>query len=216
MTVVIGATTFFILPHDPATAKFLSAGERESILLGLKRDRVGQEEQEDFSWGTCLDALQAPHMWLIFAQFFCSGGECLSFITTSSDLIEVSDALLPGFLYTQYVLLSVVGFHTDDPAIVQAIGYRGTSIQLHSVPPYVCSTFTSLVACYMGDRLRHRGTFVVVAGCVSIVGYAMYLSSTNPNVLYASLFLQIMGVYTVAPLQSTWMREFLSAGCHSF
>jgi hypothetical protein len=35
----------------------------------------------------------------------------------------------------------------------------------------------------------------------------MYLSSTNPNVLYASLFLQIMGVYTVAPLQSTWMRE---------
>jgi MFS family permease len=98
---------------------------------------------------------------------------------------------------------------TDDAAIVQAIGYRGTSIQLHSVPPYVCSTFTSLVACYMGDRLRHRGTFVVIAGCVSIAGYAMYLSSTNLNVLYASLFLQIMGVYTVAPLQSTWMRESL-------
>jgi predicted MFS family arabinose efflux permease len=61
----------------------------------------------------------------------------------------------------------------------------------------------------MGDRLRHRGTFVVIAGCVSIAGYAMYLSSTNPNVLYASLFLQIMGVYTVAPLQSTWMRKSL-------
>jgi hypothetical protein len=39
----------------------------------------------------------------------------------------------------------------------------------------------------------------------------MYLSSTNPKVLYASLFLQIMGVYTVAPLQSTWMRECWSA-----
>jgi predicted MFS family arabinose efflux permease len=63
------------------------------------------------------------------------------------------------------------------------------------------------MACYFGDRLRHRGSFVVIAGCVSIVGYAMYLSSTNPNVLYASLFLQIIGVYTVAPLQSTWMRE---------
>ena len=137
------------------------------------------------------------------------------FTTTSSELIDVSDAVLLGFLHTQYVSLSVIGIDADDPAIVQAIGYRGTSIQLHSVPPYVCSTFTSLVACYVGDRMRHRGTFVVVAGCVSIVGYAMYLSSTNPNVLYASLFLQIMGVYTVAPLQSTWMREFLSAGCHS-
>jgi hypothetical protein len=59
----------------------------------------------------------------------------------------------------------------------------------------------------MGDRIRHRGAFVVAAGCVSIAGYAMYLSSTNPQVLYASLFLQIIGVYTVAPLQSTWMRK---------
>jgi predicted MFS family arabinose efflux permease len=59
----------------------------------------------------------------------------------------------------------------------------------------------------MGDRIRHRGAFVVGAGCISIAGYAMYLSSTNPQVLYASLFLQIIGVYTVAPLQSTWMRK---------
>lgn len=77
------------------------------------------------------------------------------------------------------------------------------------MPPYVCSTFTALVACYAGDRLRHRGAFVVGAGCLSIIGYAMYLSSTNPQVLYTSLFFQIIGVYTVAPLQSTWMREFL-------
>jgi hypothetical protein len=75
VTVVIGTATFFILPRDPATAKFLSAGERASVLLALRRDMEGQEEKEDFKWGTCLDALRAPHMWLIFAQFFCSGGE---------------------------------------------------------------------------------------------------------------------------------------------
>ena len=77
VTVIIGSATFFILPRNPATAGFLSDGERESILLALERDREYQEEQEDFSWGTCLDALRAPHMWLIFIQFFCSGGKFL-------------------------------------------------------------------------------------------------------------------------------------------
>jgi MFS family permease len=77
VTVIIGSATFFILPRNPATAKFLSKGERESVLLALERDREFQEEQEDFSWRTCLDALRAPHMWLIFVQFFCSGGESL-------------------------------------------------------------------------------------------------------------------------------------------
>jgi hypothetical protein len=77
VTVIIGSATFFILPRNPATAQFLSDSERESILLALERDREFQEEQEDFSWGTCLDALRAPHMWLIFAQFFCSGGKSL-------------------------------------------------------------------------------------------------------------------------------------------
>jgi hypothetical protein len=77
VTVIIGSATFFILPRDPATAKFLSESERESVLLALERDREFQEEQEDFSWRTCLDALRAPHMWLIFVQFFCSGGKSL-------------------------------------------------------------------------------------------------------------------------------------------
>jgi hypothetical protein len=33
----------------------------------------------------------------------------------------------------------------------------------------------------------------------------MYYTSTNTNVLYASLFLQVIGAYTVAPMQSVWM-----------
>ena len=34
----------------------------------------------------------------------------------------------------------------------------------------------------------------------------MYLTSKKHSVLYASLFLQVIGTYTVAPLLSTWMR----------
>lgn len=73
VTVIIGAATFFILPRDPATAKFLSEDEKQSVLLALREDRACEDEQEDFRWGTCLDALRAPQMWLMFAQLFSGG-----------------------------------------------------------------------------------------------------------------------------------------------
>lgn len=99
------------------------------------------------------------------------------------------------------------GTATTDEKIVQAIGYRGTAIQLYSVPPYVCSTFVAIIACWTSDYYRHRGAFVVMASVIAVAGYAIYFTSTTPNVLYGSLFLMIIGAYTVAPLQSTWMRE---------
>jgi hypothetical protein len=77
VTVIVGSTTFFILPRDPATARFLSTAERQSILSGLQRDQEFQEEKDEFSWKACFDALKSPQMWLVFAQFFCSGGKPL-------------------------------------------------------------------------------------------------------------------------------------------
>lgn len=79
VTVLVGASTFFILPRDPATAKFLNTGERESVLHALARDREFQEEKEDFAWSTCLSALKAPQMWFVFIQFFSSGGKFTHF-----------------------------------------------------------------------------------------------------------------------------------------
>jgi hypothetical protein len=78
VTVIVGAITFFILPRDPATARFLSAAERESVRIALERDREFQDETGEFAWSTCLDALRAPQMWFVFIQFFSSGGESAS------------------------------------------------------------------------------------------------------------------------------------------
>ncbi|KAL7422803.1 hypothetical protein Q5752_002099 [Cryptotrichosporon argae] len=95
------------------------------------------------------------------------------------------------------------------PTIVQSLGYTGTSVQLHSVPPYVCSAVLAVALCFLSDRQRHRGLFAVAAALIAVVGYALYLGSTRHSVLYASLFLQTMGQYTLAPLYSTWMPNNL-------
>ncbi|CAD6569028.1 MAG: hypothetical protein CYPHOPRED_003028 [Cyphobasidiales sp. Tagirdzhanova-0007] len=95
------------------------------------------------------------------------------------------------------------------PTIVQAIGYKGTSNQLHTVPPYACATGASIFVVY-SDRLRQRGIFVIIMACISTTGYAMYLGSSKHNVLYASLFLQVIGTCTIAALQTTWMANNLA------
>lgn len=96
------------------------------------------------------------------------------------------------------------------PTVVQGLGYRGISTQLHSVPPYACSAVFAIASCYFSDSFRHRGSFVILSALISIVGYAMFLGSTNHQVLYGSLFLQVIGAYTMAPLLSSWMPNNLA------
>ncbi|KLT42605.1 MFS general substrate transporter, partial [Cutaneotrichosporon oleaginosum] len=96
------------------------------------------------------------------------------------------------------------------PTIVGSLGYKGTKVQLMSVPPFVASAAFALMCCWASDRLKMRGPFVILAALVSVVGYAMYRGSEDKHVRYGALFLQVMGAYTVAPLQSTWMPNNLA------
>jgi hypothetical protein len=85
------------------------------------------------------------------------------------------------------------------------LGYRGTAIQLYSVPPYACSAAYAITINILSDRLRMRGPFVIASACISVTGYGLFLGSRNTNVLYAALFLQVIGTYSLASLQSVWM-----------
>lgn len=96
------------------------------------------------------------------------------------------------------------------PTIVQGLGYKGTYIQLYSVPPYAVSAVLSLFICYWSDYSRHRGGFIIFSAVLSLIGYALYLSFTDKRVRYCSLFFQVMGAYVGAPLLSTWMPNNLA------
>lgn len=96
------------------------------------------------------------------------------------------------------------------PTIVQGLGYKGTAIQLYSVPPYAVSAVLSLFVCFWSDKTRHRGGFVIFSAVLQLIGYALYLSFKDKHVRYCSLFFQVMGAYVSAPLLSTWMPNNLA------
>ncbi|KAF8604714.1 MFS general substrate transporter [Ceratobasidium sp. AG-I] len=93
------------------------------------------------------------------------------------------------------------------PSIVNAMGYSPVRTQLMTVPPYAVSFVVSLCLAYVSDRYRIRGPILFVTGIIATAGYAVYLTNTNVDVLYGSLFLQIVGVYASAPTLSAWMAN---------
>lgn len=53
------------------------------------------------------------------------------------------------------------------PTIIAGLGYKSTTAQLLTVPPYFVACFFCIVAGYAADRLKQRGLFMVGFNCLA-------------------------------------------------
>lgn len=79
-----------------------------------------------------------------------------------------------------------------------------------SVPPYACAFVVSIITSYLSDRTRARGPFALFWSVIAVIGYAMWLGTTNQKVLYGALVLQVMGIYATAGLFGAWNGQLTS------
>jgi len=96
------------------------------------------------------------------------------------------------------------------PTVVQGLGYKGTDIQLMSVPPYASAFACSVATSYVSDRVKMRGPFVAFWATIAMVGYAIWLGTTKTSVLYGALVLQVTGIYAIAGLFGAWNANNLA------
>lgn len=73
-----------------------------------------------------------------------------------------------------------------------------------SVPPYASAFVCSVITSYISDKTRARGPFALFWSIIAIIGYAMWLGTTNQKTLYGALVLQVTGIYAVAGLFGAW------------
>lgn len=66
-------------------------------------------------------------------------------------------------------------------------------IQLLSVPPYVAGFAWAMSLAVVSSKLNKRGPVLVICGPLVITGYALFLSQTNLDALYAACFLALLG-----------------------
>jgi MFS family permease len=82
------------------------------------------------------------------------------------------------------------------PTIVKGMGYSNHQSQLMSVPPYVVACLFTISAGWLADKYKQRGIFMLGFEAVSVVGFAMLLSTGNPVVQYVGTFFVTSGKST--------------------
>ncbi|KAH0369213.1 high-affinity nicotinic acid transporter, partial [Aureobasidium melanogenum] len=90
------------------------------------------------------------------------------------------------------------------PTIVKTLGYSNEKAQLMSVPPYIVACFCCITGGYFADRLRTRGVFMIGFTLTAMLGVILQVSSDNPHVKYAGVFLFACGIYPNVPQGVAW------------
>lgn len=166
-TCTLSVITFFLMTDRPETAIWLSPEEKLLALARVKSERVATT--------AVLDKLDT--------QKVLRG--ILNPVTIATGLIFLFDSI------------TVQGVSIFAPMIVKAIYPQDSviSLQIRTVPFYLVEAFTVILCSSFSWKYDRRNIFFIICSPFTTVGYIMFLSSTNPNIRYAALFLISAGAY---------------------
>lgn len=118
----------------------------------------------------------------------------------------LSGIFSPITLSTSFVFLldniTVQGFAFFLPTIVRTIYPQFSTIQqqLYTVPPYVVGAFFTLLIPMLSYKQDRRQVWMVVCAPPIMIGYAMFLGTTNPQARYAATFFIASSAFALGPI----------------
>ncbi|KAK8054830.1 major facilitator superfamily transporter [Apiospora rasikravindrae] len=154
-SVLLGVVIWFFLPNDAESASFLTDDEKKVMAARLTRGYGNTVSAQQYSSKDMLAAFKDWKVWM-----FC-----------------VAQFGVDTMLY---------GFSTFLPTIVKGLSGQWSSaeVQLLTVPCYFLGAVAYMAAAWYSDRVQRRAIFVVIFGCVSVVGYGILLSNSTSGVHY--------------------------------
>ncbi|KAI2613738.1 MFS general substrate transporter [Hypoxylon fragiforme] len=184
-TIIIAILAFFVLHDFPETASFLTEKERQFVVYRLKYQGQLHGKEEGH-----LRVAQAEEFeWkYVFAAF-------------KDWQIWVNIVVYWG------VVCPLYGISLFLPTIIRNLGYSSSTAQLMTVPIYITASILSVVFAFISDRVGKRSPFIIAFFLVMIVGFSMCITSTNPRVVYAGVFLVACAIYPAFPGVVTWLSN---------
>ncbi|EXJ88055.1 hypothetical protein A1O1_04982 [Capronia coronata CBS 617.96] len=172
ITCGLSVVAFFTLTDRPATARWLTQEEKDLAIARVKSERVGTTE--------VLDKLDVPKILR----------GIISPLTLSTAFIFLLDNI------------TVQGLAFFLPTIVRTIYPKNSVVsqQLHTVPPYVVGAFFTVMFPFLSWRFDRRNIFFIMSTPLMMVGYIMFLASTNAQVRYGATFLIAAGAFSYGAL----------------
>ncbi|KAF4446095.1 putative MFS transporter [Fusarium austroafricanum] len=169
VTCAVGIISLFTLTDRVETAKWLSAEEKELANARIRSERIGTTELIDkFSTKKMLRGILNP-------------------------------VVIPTAAISFFAFITVHGLSFFLPTIVRTI-FPQKSVQtqqLLTVPPNILGTIACMLFCYFSWKLDKPGIFLIICAPFSMVGYSMFLATSNPHVRYAATFLPVCGIFAL-------------------
>ncbi|KFH44059.1 putative transporter -like protein [Hapsidospora chrysogenum ATCC 11550] len=175
VTVGLGIIGFFTLTDRPESARWLSHEEKKLSEERVRSERVAQTK--------VLDKMDKKKLWLgIFNP-----------ITISTSWI---------FLFCN-VTVQGLGFFL--PTIVRTIypTHSLTEQQLYTVPPYAVGSFVTLLLPFISWRMDRRQLFMILSSPLGMIGYIVFLSTTNQSARYGATFLIASSAFSLGALTNS-------------
>ncbi|KAI9047279.1 hypothetical protein LZ554_008730 [Drepanopeziza brunnea f. sp. 'monogermtubi'] len=171
-TCFLALISFFTLTDQPATARWLTQEEKDLAIARVKSENIGTTE--------VLDKMDKSKMLRgIFSP-----------VTLATAFIFLLDNV------------TVQGLAFFAPTIVKTI-YPDQSViflQLRTVPPYIVGAFFTLLFPFLSWKFDRRTIFFICSSPLMIIGYIMFLASSEGSVRYAATFLIASGAYSFGAL----------------
>jgi MFS family permease len=172
ITIGLSLIGFFTLTDRPATAKWLSAAEKDLAIARIKSERVATT--------VVLDGIDKPKLLR----------GIINPVTLSTSFIFLLDNV------------TVQGLAFFLPTIVATIYPAKSTVekQLFTVPPYVVGAFFTVLFPLISWRIDRRQIFIILSAPMMMIGYIMFLASVDPQVRYGATFLIASSAFALGPM----------------
>ncbi|KAK0613983.1 major facilitator superfamily domain-containing protein [Immersiella caudata] len=192
-TVLMALAAYFLLYDFPETAGFLTEEEREFVVFRLKYQGLADVTDGGRTEGQGQMVAEADEFrWLYVRQAFWDWQ------------IWVNIFVYWGIVCPLY------GISLFLPTIIRELGYQASTAQLMTVPIYVTAAILAVIVAYISDRVGKRSPFIIGLLFVMIVGFSMCISTTNPKVVYAGVFIAACAIYPAFPGVISWLSNNLA------
>jgi len=172
VTIGISIIAYFTLTDRPQTARWLTKDEKELAIARVKSENVGATEVLDRMDRKKLAlGIFNPNTFVVAVIFLLDNVTAQSF-----------GFFLPTIVATIYPKNSVI------------------SKQLHAVPPFVVGAASVVIVNFLSWRTHRRMLYYMIMSPLPIIGYIMFLASTNPHVRYAATFIIAIGSFPFGAL----------------
>ncbi|KAK4452643.1 major facilitator superfamily domain-containing protein [Podospora aff. communis PSN243] len=172
ITVGLSLISYLTLTDRPSTASWLTAEEKELAIARVKAERVGNTQ--------VLDKMDKTKLFRGLAN---------PVVMTTSFAFLLNNITVQGLAFFLPTIVRTI--YPDKTTVMQ---------QLFTVPPYVVGAFFTVFLPGLSWKLDKRQIIMIACCPLVMVGYSMFLATSNANVRYGATFLVTSSLFSLGPM----------------